>query len=183
MIVLLLMFSGCIPLASDIQNVGNETIKLSALIDDLQTAVTESQLIESETQEKINEEIDKVQTTLVDVAKSVKEANYVDGDDIGNAIKAAQAANAASAPVNPYAPMIEIGLGLATLLAGGAGVFGVKKTMDAKKSNMALKETVKGIQDMKKTTGALDANTLKSLLANAQSTKTKEMIAVLRAGM
>ena len=130
MIVLSLMFGGCIPLAGDIQNVGNETIKLSALVDDLQAAVAESQLVESEAQEKINEEIDKVQTTLVEVATAVKDADYVDGETFGNAITGLQAANTASAPVNPYSPLIQVALGLVAAVGGG---YGVKKRGDANK--------------------------------------------------
>ena len=50
------------------------------------------------------------------------------------AIESARAANAVSAPVNPYAPVIEGVLGLAAIVAGGYGLKQHKdKTLVAKK--------------------------------------------------
>ena len=123
MIVLSLMFGGCIPLASDIQNVGNQTLLVSEQIDALQDGVAsmavefeKNKLISAETADrikKVSEEIDRIQPTMVDVATAVRDADYVDGDTFGNAIKGLIEANTASAPVNPYA--VPIGAGLTAL--------------------------------------------------------------------
>lgn len=121
-LVVALMFGGCIPLASDIQSVGTQTLLVSEQIDALQDGVAsmkdefeKNKLISAETAasiEKVSEEIDRIQPTLVDVATAVKEADYVDGDTFGNAITGLKAANTASAPLNPYAVPIGAGLSL-----------------------------------------------------------------------
>ena len=115
-IVLAVLAGGCVPTADQIRGVGDDVGNLSILIDNLQAAVSESQMVESEKLNKINKEIDRIQPTVQEIANAMQEANYVDGDDIGNAIVAAQAVNAASAPVNPYAVPIGAGLTLAGLI-------------------------------------------------------------------
>lgn len=115
--VVLLLIGGCLPLASDIQNVGQQTLLVSEQIDALQDVIS---TLDEETAgrfDKINKEIDRIQPTLVEVATAVKDADYVDGETFGNAISGLQAANAASAPVNPYAVPIGAGLTALGLLA------------------------------------------------------------------
>lgn len=128
MIVLSLM-GGCIPLASDIQNVGQQTLNVSSKIDAYQAEViTLKEMVEADGLisestanriDKLSEEIDRIQPTLENVATAVRDADYIDGDTFGNAITGLQAANAASAPANPYA--VPIGAGL-TILAGLAEI-------------------------------------------------------------
>ena len=103
----------------------------------------------------------------------------MDGDDIGNAIKAAQAANAASAPVNPHAGLIQVALGLIGTVGAG---FGVRQTVVKRKSDTALKETV-GAIDKAKADAGIDTAVLKSYLGSAQSAQTKMLVAMKRAGM
>jgi hypothetical protein len=138
MIVLSLMFSGCIPLASDIQNVGRQTLLLSETVDsyqkevmDIKALVEKDGLISEETAnriDKLSEEFDRIQPTLEDVATAIKDADYVDGETFRNAIKGLQAANIASSPVNPYAPLIQVLLGLVATVGTG---YGIKKRSDA----------------------------------------------------
>ena len=155
MIVVLMMAlsGGCIiPDAQQIQSFADDTKLLTEKIDDYQKVVVEvknlaerDKLISEKTSrklDKISEEVDRVQPHITEIADAVKNADYISGDDIGNALKAAQAANAASAPVNPYAPLINVGLGLIATIAAG---FGAKKTVDANKATTRLARTNEGI--------------------------------------
>lgn len=144
MIVLSLMFSGCIPLASDIQNVGRQTLLLSETVDsyqkevmDIKTLVEKDGLISEETADridKLSEEFDRIQPTLEDVATAVRDADYVDGETFGNAITGLKAANAKSAPLNPYAVPIGAGLTILGLIA---------EALRRKEKNGRLTETAK----------------------------------------
>ena len=146
-------FSGCvIPDAAQIRQFADEAKRLSDRVDDYQvvvndvkTLLVEDKIISEKAAEridKIGEEIDRVQPNIEAIADSVKNADYVDGDDIGNIVKGLQAANAASAPVNPYAPLIDAVLGVVALAAGG---FAVKKTRDAGRAELVLDKTKEGI--------------------------------------
>jgi len=69
--------------------------------------------------EKINEEINRVQPQVQQVAAAIKQADYSPDDDtLMLLLKAAQAGNTASSPFNPYAVPIGLGLSLATIIAG-----------------------------------------------------------------
>lgn len=69
--------------------------------------------------EKINEEINRVQPQVQQIAAAIKQADYSPDDDtLMLLLKAAQAGNAASASFNPYAMPIGLGLSLATIIAG-----------------------------------------------------------------
>ncbi len=111
-IVLAVLAGGCVPTADQIRDVGDETRKVFVLVDELQDAFTKAQIVDAEKMDKINEGIDEAQSISEDIVIAMQEADYVDGEDIGNAIKAAQAANAASG--NPYA----VPVGAALTLAG-----------------------------------------------------------------
>lgn len=119
----LLMAAGCSPEAADIQAFSEKVTLLSTKVDDYQTEVGEivdlleaDKIISEDIVTKIdkaNEEIDRIQPQIIDVAEAIKDADYVTGDDVGNLFKAAKAGTAASAPWNPYAMPILLGLSLA----------------------------------------------------------------------
>jgi anti-sigma28 factor (negative regulator of flagellin synthesis) len=68
---------------------------------------------------KLNTEIDNVKTKVAAIAEGIKNGNYnVNDDTIMTIIKAAQAANAATAGFNPYSMYIEIGLGVLAFILG-----------------------------------------------------------------
>lgn len=139
MITMVLIFvGGCFPEAADIQTFTEKVTLLSSKVDayQLETEGTidllvADGLISKELAAKIdkaNEEIDRVQLQTTDIAEAIKDADYVSGDDIGNVIRAAKAGTAASAPWNPYATIIILGL---TVLEGITALFLAKKSKDA----------------------------------------------------
>ena len=59
-----------------------------------------------------------MQVKAVQIAAAVKNAQYTNpADGVTTALEGVRAANAASMPWNPYAPLIELGLGLAAAAA------------------------------------------------------------------
>jgi outer membrane murein-binding lipoprotein Lpp len=113
---------------SQLQNLAAQTEQLSGKIDDLQaqTKTTLQSLQASGTVDantvakvdKIQSSIDSVQAKTVQIADAVKNATYTSPSSTATTlIEGAQAANAASAPWNPYAPIIDLGLGLAAAAA------------------------------------------------------------------
>jgi hypothetical protein len=72
----------------------------------------------------------------------------IDSETVSNVVNAIGTANAASAPFNPYAGYIQMGLGLATLIAG----------MFAHSKNKKLKAVKRAVQDHKD--GKISATTL-----------------------
>ena len=116
---LLLCMAGCsMPAAEDYQDFSGEVQNLTTKIDAYQDEVREiTQLLEKDGIindeivkgiEKVNEEIDRIQPIVVDIAEAIKTAPYT-GDDVRDFFIAAKSGTAASSPINPYAaPMIGI---------------------------------------------------------------------------
>ncbi|MFA5291921.1 MAG: hypothetical protein WC496_02690 [Phycisphaerae bacterium] len=68
--------------------------------------------------EKLQSSIDSVQTKTAAIASAVKNAQYTNPDDgLTTVLEGVRAANAASTPFNPYAPLIDVGLGIAAAVA------------------------------------------------------------------
>ena len=67
--------------------------------------------------EKVSAEIDRVQPQLAEIARAVADAEYSGGDNLTTLIEGLQAGNEASAPFNPYAGYIQLGLGGAAAIA------------------------------------------------------------------
>lgn len=65
---------------------------------------------------KVSAEADKVQEQITAIAAAIKQVQP-SGDQVQDLIAGAKAANAASTPWNPYAPIIDVGLALAAALA------------------------------------------------------------------
>jgi len=122
--LMLTIGSGCLPLldSTQIQALAEKTTLLSDKMDNYQAVMSDvvdlieaDKLISEEFADevdKINEEIDRVQPQMVAVAEAIKNADYISGDDVANAIKAAKAGTVASAVWNPYATPIMLGLSL-----------------------------------------------------------------------
>lgn len=153
-IMLCLIFvAGCFPESTKIQTFTENTLQLSTAVDALQETTTEIigtladvNLVNTELVVKVdeaNEEIDRVQSQTVDIATAIRDADYVSGDDIGNVIRAAKAGTAATAPWNPYATMIIIGL---TLLEGVTALFLKKKSNEATASDKKYAAHKQGVE-------------------------------------
>jgi hypothetical protein len=68
--------------------------------------------------EKLQTSIDSVQAKTQAIAVAVKNAQYTNpADGVTTALEGARAANAATTPWNPYAPLIDLGLGIAAAAA------------------------------------------------------------------
>lgn len=70
--------------------------------------------------------------------------NYITDPKLTAALTTIGAVNAATAPVNPYSPLVEIGLGAAALMASW---FAKRKNDQAATSAALLKATVIGVED------------------------------------
>jgi hypothetical protein len=101
------------------------------------------------------------------------------GDHIKDVIAQISAANAASAPWNPYSPIIE---GVLALIAIGTSVFGVKKKAEASKSATVLNEVVSGIEEAKKALVAIPTavDVLKAALSGEQTVNTEIAVNAVR---
>lgn len=120
-ICLMLLLWGCIPLASDLQKVGNKTQLLSTKIDAYQEAMSpvldklvEDGVVKKEWQDKITEEIDKIQPVIEEVAVSIKNAPYTD-DAFENIVIGALEGAKASKDFIPYSEIVIPALGLIAL--------------------------------------------------------------------
>ena len=111
-----------------LQNLATQTEQLSGKIDGFQqqTKLTLESLKATGTVDanalakvdKLQNGIDAVQAKAVQIAEAVKNAQYTNpADGVTTALEGVRAANAASMPWNPYAPLIELGLGLAAAAA------------------------------------------------------------------
>ncbi|HBG25943.1 MAG: hypothetical protein A2Y10_19335 [Planctomycetes bacterium GWF2_41_51] len=92
--------------------------------------------------EKLQSSIDSVQTKTAAIASAVKNAQYSSSDGLTTVLEGARAANAASTPFNPYAPLIEIGLGLAAALAAAIAKRNAQKATEAQAKYDAHKQGV-----------------------------------------
>ena len=151
-VLLVVLAGGCLPMAADIQKFSGEVQTLTSKIDDYQREVTDitvllerDGLISEEIVKKLdkaNKEINRVQPSIIEIAKAVESADYVTGDDIGNLFKGAKVATIASAPVNPYAAGI---MGLLTLAEIATLLLLKKKTGEANTAETRLAKTEEGI--------------------------------------
>ncbi|HBG28604.1 MAG: hypothetical protein A2Y10_08660 [Planctomycetes bacterium GWF2_41_51] len=95
------------------------------------------------TVEKLQRSIDSVQNKTAAIASAVKNAQYTNPQDgLTTVLEGARAANAASAPFNPYAPLIEIGLGLAAATAAALAKRNAQKATEAQAKYDAHKQGV-----------------------------------------
>jgi len=139
--------TGCEPQSSvrpeQMQNVATQVADLAAKLDDYQASadtvlgqlsqygVVDANLMAKA--QKLNKEIDRVQPQVAAIAEAIRTAD-ISGNDLEAWVKMAGAANAASAPVNPYAPFIAGGLGILDIILA----WFVKRKSDEAKAN-ALK--------------------------------------------
>ncbi len=125
----------------------------------------------------MNKYVDVAQTAATEAARVYEEKR--EEDPIAAAVEALRKANEISAPVNPYAPLIEGGLAIATAVAG---LFGANQFKKRRTAETAMKETVKGVENfIQIDTGGELSTTLKKGLAKAQSTETRKMVGAIRA--
>lgn len=117
-VLMMLCAVGCIPTTAQVETATNRTDDLMVVVDKMQETLdvmAEKGIIDSEKVEKLSDEIDNAQETLVVVNEAIKEK----ADE--GVVEQLIAANQASAPVNPYAPMIDVVL----KILAGTGVLGV----------------------------------------------------------
>jgi uncharacterized protein YoxC len=107
-------------LAGSVQQLSNTVDEYQKVTDSTLASLKDQKLISAEAADKVAKvqtEIDKVQQQTKDVAAAVSAVKPV-GDKVQDTISLARAANAATAPFNPYSPIIESILGVFSLVAG-----------------------------------------------------------------
>ena len=117
-IVALMLCAGCIPTAAQVEIATNKTDTLMVVVDKMQEAwdaLEEKGIVDSEKVKTLSAELDNAQELLTDVNEAIK--SKADEGVVQQLI----AANQASAPVNPYAPMIDVVLNI----LAGTGILGV----------------------------------------------------------
>ena len=132
--------AGCEEVDVNYQELAEQTEQIIAQVNSLQAVTNEitetletHQIVSPEITDevdKINEEIDRIQSQAAEIAAAIGSVEYT-GDDWQDLIAALQAANTASASFNPYAAPVAAGLTLASIVIG---LFAKKKSDDAKKS-------------------------------------------------
>ena len=188
-----MLLSGCTSeQAIKVNTLAKETLEMSASVDAIQPIALNAiadmyaeNIITADQKaayEQINANIDATQSKIVPIAEELGDADFTTAEGV---IATLQTINNSTAPYNPFYGYINIALGLAATVAG---IFAKKKSSEAvaaqseaKSTSEYLIETVKGIQSF------LDADkegndALKSELAKAQSTATKQAIAVIKKG-
>ncbi|OHB60771.1 MAG: hypothetical protein A2Y12_06990 [Planctomycetes bacterium GWF2_42_9] len=136
-----------------IKSLADQTQQLSSQVDDFQQqtkatleALKQNGSFDSNTMvtiEKLQSGIDSVQGKTVAIADALRNAQYTNPDDgLTTVLQGARAANAASAPFNPYAPLIEIGLGLAAATATALAKRNAQKAAEAQAKYDAHKQGV-----------------------------------------
>ncbi|OHB60854.1 MAG: hypothetical protein A2Y12_10115 [Planctomycetes bacterium GWF2_42_9] len=137
----------------DLQALADQTQQLSSQVDMFQQQTTatletlkQSGAIDGNTiakVEKLQSTINAVQDKTQVIASAIKTAQYTNPDDgLTTVLQGARAANAASAPFNPYAPLIEIGLGLAAATATALAKRNAQKATEAQAKYDAHKKGV-----------------------------------------
>jgi hypothetical protein len=145
LVMLVCFMSGCNGAITpdDMKALAGKVDSLASQVDVYQKAAADiaeqvkiTGIITPEQQAKVTElqaKIDVIQPQVTAISTAIKNAEYDPaGDSLKTILTAVRAANAASAPVNPYAGVIEAVLALAALVTG---LFAVKKTVDAKASD------------------------------------------------
>lgn len=131
-VIALLLVAGCIPTTQQVQTATNRTDALMVVVDKMQESwdvLAEKGIVESKKVEKLSAELDKAQETLVAVNEAIKEK----ADE--GVFEQLIAANQASAPVNPYASMIDVVL---KILAGTGILYGAPKIVKTVKERNEL---------------------------------------------
>ena len=136
----------------DLQALADQTQQLSSQVDQFQQQTTatletlkQNGSIDSNSLakvEKLQSGIDAVQNKTAVIADALKNAQYSGSDGLTTVLEGARAANAASAPFNPYAPLIEIGLGLAAAFAAVMAKKNAQKAAEAQAKYDAHKQGV-----------------------------------------
>ncbi len=138
--------------ADDLRTLADQTQQLSSQVDQFQqqTQATLETLrqngsIDSNAiakVEKLQSTINAVQDKTQVIASAIKNAQYSNSDGLTTVFEGARAANAASTPFNPYAPLIEIGLGLAAATATALAKRNAQKAAQAQAKYEAHKQGV-----------------------------------------
>lgn len=125
---------------------------------------------------KINTEADKVQLKINNIAAALK-AVQLTGNVPQDWLAMLQAANAASAPFNPYA------LPIAATLALASFIFGFIQRKQAALSKTATMEIIKGAQAFKAAANTEAVKIFKDAQDSAQSASTKELVGAIKANL
>lgn len=156
LVVVLLAVSGC----GSMQQAGyfeRLTQAVNSSVDAQQTAtqqiveaIKESEALPAATLANIeakietaNEYVDIAQIAAAEAAKVYEEKRAE--DPVGATIEAMRKANVVSAPVNPYAPLIEGGLAIAAIVAGGYGAIKRKELSTISKKYDAHKQGTEAV--------------------------------------
>lgn len=188
-ILMTICLTGCGYTNQQSQDIANTAQAVTAAITDLQATVIP--LVENLNEQgavsdadaekvvKIAGEVDRVKQQVSDIAVAMQGST---GDGVEGVINTLSAVNTATAPYNPFSTYISIGLGLAGAIAG---LFAKRKNTQAVSATKALAETVKGIQAVKNALGTDERaiRTIKTSLGEAQSTDTKQAVAVIKAAL
>jgi len=140
----MMMTGGCLEMMTpaEVETATGQVKKLTESVDAYQRIVSDAvdrmekdKVIDEDTAGRIRQlgvKMDRIQPVMEDAVTSVIEAEY-SGDKLVDAVIVAQAVNAASAPVNPYAPAIDMAVnGILALIATGSVGMAIKKNSDAK---------------------------------------------------
>jgi len=172
-LVMLAMVAGCGSsiTPAQIQTWSAEITGISEKIDGYQAAtigavdkLADAGLLDEDTRAKvakISGEIDRVQPALESISTAIAEAEVTSEEQIGKWIELARAANQGSAPVNPYAPYIDLGLGG---LASVAAYFAARKAKEAKAATLKNESYKVGIESAKL---SLNDNSVSKVLYDA----------------
>jgi len=163
-------FTGCRQLTitpDQLQTLANQTEQLSSKIDDFQEQ-TQTAIEAMKTHgtvdvnslakvDKLQSSIDAVQVKAQSIAHAVKNAQYTNSADTATTvIEASRAANAASVPWNPYAPLIDLGLGIA---AAAAAVIAKRNAQLAAQAQAKYQAHKQGVElTMKQVSQSADEN-------------------------
>ena len=163
-------FVGCRGLSitpDQLQGLATQTEQLNSKIDDFQLQ-TQTALDAMKTNgavdvnslarvDKLQSSIDAVQVKAQSIAQAVKNAQYTNPvDTTTTVIEGARAANAASVPWNPYAPLIDLGLGIAAAAAAVIAKRNAQATAQAQAKYQAHKQGVE--LTMKQVSQSADVN-------------------------
>jgi len=136
----------------DLQSLADQTQQLSSQVDQFQQQTTatldtlkQNGSIDVNTiakVERLQSTINAVQDKTQVIASAIKNAQYTSSDGLTTVLEGARAANAASTPFNPYAPLIDVGLGLAAALAAAMAKKNAQKAAEAQAKYDAHKQGV-----------------------------------------
>jgi len=119
------------------------------VIADMVVEMRKSELISESTVAKvtsINKQIDEIQPKVENALIAVRDVNST-GDDFVDLVAKLQAANRTTVGYNPYAPVIEGGLALTTLVAG---LFGWNKRKEAQVAGAKYAAHKQGVESLTK---------------------------------